>query len=200
MKAKVRYCWGGQQKAERSSFSPATVISSARQLWGRSRHYVAGGIRGAAGKGAHPSPALAWALLSWALLSWARDAQSLLSRGVSLLRHIWETHLSSKRQLSSTKGSRSSLAGATEAGFIPSVGFSVSHVPWEYGTMGWRGPGQSSLEAELVWVADDGMGVHREGVEHHRRVDEVLLDALEAGIQLLKPHHLRSACGIRRHC
>lgn len=42
MKAKVRYCWGGQQKAERSSFSPATVISSARQLWGRGRCQVPG--------------------------------------------------------------------------------------------------------------------------------------------------------------
>lgn len=73
--------------------------------------------------------------------SWARDAQSLLSEGVSLLRHIWETHLSSKRQLSSTKGSRSSLAGATEAGFIPSVGFSVSRVPREYG---WDGGGRGS--------------------------------------------------------
>lgn len=48
MKAKVRYCWGGQQKAERSSFSPATVISKARQLWAGQafRHGRALGRRG----------------------------------------------------------------------------------------------------------------------------------------------------------
>lgn len=40
--------------------------------------------RGAEGVGAHPSPALAWAPPSWALLLWARDAQSLLSKGVPL--------------------------------------------------------------------------------------------------------------------
>lgn len=57
-------------------------------------------------------------------------------------------------------------------------------------TRGWR----SSLEAELVRVADDCVSVHREGVEHHGWVDEVLLHALQASIQLLKPHHLGSTC------
>lgn len=32
------------------------------------------GPRGGSQGGAHPSPALAWALLSWALLLWARDS------------------------------------------------------------------------------------------------------------------------------
>lgn len=54
--------------------------------------------------------------------------------------------------------------------------------------------GWSSLEAVLVRVADDCVGIHREGVEHHGWVDEVLLYALQASIQLLKPHHLGGTC------
>lgn len=60
--------------------------------------------------------------------------------------------------------------------------------------------GRSSLEAELVRVGDDSVGIHCEGVEHHGRVDEVLLDTLQAGIQLLKPHHLGCACNRKQAC
>lgn len=62
------------------------------------------------------------------------------------------------------------------------------------------GAGEPSLEAELVRVADDSMGVHREGVEHHGGVDEVLLNALQAGVQLLKPHYLGGAYKRRQDC
>lgn len=92
------------------------------------------------------------------------------------------------------------LAGATEAGFILSAGFGGSHASRGNGDPGWWGVGQSSLEAELVRVADDGVGVHGESIEHHGGIDEVLLDALKAGVQLLEPHHLRSACDRRQDC
>lgn len=58
---------------------------------------------------AHPSPALAWAPLGWALLFWAGDSQPLLSKGAALFRHIWETRLFSKRQLSQQKGSEARI-------------------------------------------------------------------------------------------
>lgn len=47
-------------------------------------------------------------------------------------------------------------------------------------------------------MADDCVSIHCEGVEHHGRVDEVLLHALQAGVQLLKPHHLGSTCKHRQ--
>lgn len=65
---------------------------------------------------------------------------------------------------------------------------------------GMVGSGWPSLEAELVRVADNSVGIHREGVEHHGRVDEILLNALQAGVQLLKPHHLGSAYNRRWAC
>lgn len=60
--------------------------------------------------------------------------------------------------------------------------------------------GWSSLEAELVRVADHGVGVHGEGIEHHSRVNEVLLHTLQASVQLLKPHHLGSTCNTADYC
>ena len=52
----------------------------------------------------------------------------------------------------------------------------------------------SSLEAEFVWMADNRVSIHCERVENHSRVDEVLLNTLQASIELLKPHHLGSTC------
>lgn len=60
--------------------------------------------------------------------------------------------------------------------------------------------GVSSLEAEFVWVADDCVGIHCESIENHSRVDEVLLNTLQASIELLKPHHLGSTCNKKVGC
>lgn len=44
------------------------------------------------------------------------------------------------------------------------------------------------------------MGIHCESVENHGRVDEVLLNTLQASIELLKPHHLSSTCERNMGC
>lgn len=43
-------------------------------------------------------------------------------------------------------------------------------------------------------MADNCVGIHCESVENHSRVDEVLLNTLQASIELLKPHHLGGTC------
>lgn len=62
------------------------------------------------------------------------------------------------------------------------------------------GVGGSSLEAEFVWMVDDCVGVYCESIENHSRIDEVLLNTLQASIELLKPHHLGSTCNRKASC
>ena len=52
---------------------------------------------------------------------------------------------------------------------------------------GWLG---CLLDVQFHWVLADKLGFCSEGVEHHRRVDEILLQTLQPRIQLLKPHQL----------
>ena len=54
-----------------------------------------------------------------------------------------------------------------------------------------------SLEIQLLVVLADAAGLGGEGVEHHGGVDEVLLHALQPGVQLLEPHELGRVCGAR---
>lgn len=50
------------------------------------------------------------------------------------------------------------------------------------------------LSARLVRVLADGVGLCGQGVEHHSRVDKILLYTLEPGIEFLKPHELSCIC------
>ena len=58
-----------------------------------------------------------------------------------------------------------------------------------------KGKGSSVLDVQLLVVLAHAAGLGGQGVEHHGGVDEVLLHALQPGVQLLEPHQLGRVWG-----